>query len=98
MGRAARTKREQLRMSETATVAEPTEPSVSPNIPSLPPGTYVLPQAVLDALIGYGLKTEPGQALVNGYRLGVPELHPSKGGATIICGDGLIRLGAAARG
>jgi hypothetical protein len=38
-----------------------------------------VPQVITDSLLSLGIRTEQGQALIAGFRLGHPELHPDRG-------------------
>lgn len=45
---------------------------------------YPLPIPMVDALIQLGLRTEQGQALMAGYRLGHPDFSPEKGNIKLV--------------
>lgn len=42
-------------------------------------GDLPLPPQITEALLALGLRSEQGQALIAGYRLGHPDLSPDKG-------------------
>lgn len=67
--------------------------TVAPKPPSLP-GIDV-PAEIIDALVGLGLRTEQGSALLNGWRIAHPAVHPSRGAALITVGPGRIALAPA---
>lgn len=43
-----------------------------------------LPQVIVDSLLTLGIRTEQGQALIAGFRLGHPDLHPDRGDIKIV--------------
>lgn len=45
---------------------------------------YALPVPIVESLILLGLRTEQGQALMAGYRLGHPDFSPEKGNIQLV--------------
>ena len=45
---------------------------------------HALPVPIVEALIQLGLRTEQGQALIAGYRLGNPDFSPEKGNIKLV--------------
>ena len=52
----------------------------------------ILPQELTNALVEFALSTNEGRLLIIGFRLGHPDIHPSKGKAIITVEHATIQL------
>ena len=53
-----------------------------------------LPREIVDSLLTLGSRTEQGQALMAGFRLGHPDLHPDLGEINIVQSSASIEIGS----
>jgi hypothetical protein len=51
-----------------------------------------LPQVIVDSLLSLGIRTEQGQALIAGFRLGHPDLHPDRGEIKVVQASASIEV------